>query len=256
MTGLESASHAQFPVIPFSGLLLLRWKHRRQILALGAMIRDVRRIRQSARLLMLLCASLPAAFPQDQTRLDNDIRTIYSWVIDHLSGTDKLSLIAPETYPMEYPQEQCLQIPREQAADFREIRADYDRRKNTTRQIPKPLANAKLHVILDPDVAQQLYLHSSQLSQSPIVRERYPGAEYMWLFSDVYFNRKRNAALLHANRWCGGLCGQPMWIAFEKGKDGAWQMRPWARGCLVVVEMRPALRRTPLALGPRGRDPC
>ena len=169
------------------------------------MIRDVRRIRQSARLLILLCASSPAAFPQDQTRLDNDIRNIYSWVIDHLGGPDKLSLVAPETYPMEYPREQCLQTPREHAADFREIRADYDRRKNTTRQIPKPLASAKSHVILDPDVAQELYWHSSQLSQSPIVRDRYAGAEHMWLFSDVYFNRTRNAALMYANRWCGGL---------------------------------------------------
>lgn len=49
------------------------------------------------------------------------------------------------------------------------------------------------------------------------------------LFSNVSFNRKRRVALVHVDFWCGGLCSRSMWIAFERGHGGAWQMRPWVR---------------------------
>ena len=77
-------------------------------------------------------------------------------------------------------------------------------------------------------------LHSSRLSDSPIVRERYPGAEHLLIFSDVFFNRKRTAALVNIDSWCGGLCGVSRWIAFEKGDEGVWQMRPWAQYVAVA----------------------
>ena len=147
-------------------------------------------------------------------------------------------MIAPETYPAEYPHEGCLDVPQEHAADLREIRADFDRRKNATREVPRSLATSKPYVILEPAVAEEVILKSPVLSQSPIIRERYAGAEHLLIFSDVYFNQKRTVALVHVNRWCGGLCGRPTWMAFEKGSDGAWQTRPWARRCIVIVERR------------------
>jgi hypothetical protein len=170
---------------------------------------------------------------------DSDRNAIYSWVIDHLTNQEKLVLIAPETEPGTI-REGCLEFPRDRANDFREIRSDFERRKNTTREFPRSLSTSKAYVILDPTVAKEVILKSPLLSESPIIRERYPGAEHLLIFSDAYFNQKRSVALVHVNWWCGGLCGRPTWIAFEKGSDGVWQMRPWARSCVVVVEQNPA----------------
>jgi len=190
-------------------------------------------------LLGLLCASALVLFQQERPPAadddrDNDVRAIYSWLITHSAGQDKLYLIAPETYQTDYPNERCLLIPNEHARDFREIRLDFDRRKNTTRKVPTSLATPKPYVILDPSVAKEIIWKSAQLSDSPIVRERYAGAEHILLFSDVFFNRRRKVALVQVDRWCGGLCGVTRWMAFEKGKDGVWQMREWAR-CVTVA---------------------
>ena len=204
-------------------------------------------------LLGLLCASAPVLFQQDiptaaDTDRDNDVGAIYSWLITHSTGQDQLYLIAPETiYTTDYPSERCLDVPPEHAADFRQIRADFDRSENalrfapdtvvrfTAHKVPTFFLTTKPYVILDPNVAKEIMLHSAWLPDSPIVRERYPGAEHLLIFSDIFFNLKRTVALVHFDSWCGGLCGRPTWIAFEKGDDGVWQMRPWAGRCVVVV---------------------
>ena len=192
-----------------------------------------------ASFLGLLCAGAPVLFQQDRPQgadpdRENDVRAIYSWLVTHSASQDKLYLIAPETYQSEYPNERCLEVPKDHAADFREIRADFDRRKNTTRKIPRSLSTPKPYVILDPNVAENLLLKSAVLSDSPIVRQRFPGAEHLLLFSDVSFNNKRAVALVHFDSWCGGMCGHPSWFAFEKGDEGSWEMRPWAQRCMVI----------------------
>ena len=190
-------------------------------------------------LLGLLCAGAPVLFQQDrppgaEPDRENDVRAIYSWLVTHSAGQNKLYLIAPETYQRDYPNERCLEVPKDHAADFREIRADFDRRKNTTRKIPRSLSTQKPYVILDPNLAEELLLKSALLSDSPIVRERFPGAEHLLLFSDVSFNKKRTVALVHFDSWCGGMCGRPSWFAFEKGDEGGWEMRSWARRCMAI----------------------
>ena len=221
-------------------------------LAFGCIIQGVLKARLIW-LVGLLCACAPVLFQQDRPTAadadrDNDVRAIYSWLITHSTGQDQLYLIAPETiYQARYPSEGCFDVPPDHAADFRQIRANFDRSKNalqfapgtvlyfTTRKVPTFFSTTKPYVILDPNVANEIMLHSSLLSDSPIVRERYPGAEHLLIFSDVFFNRKRTVALVNFDSWCGGLCGSPMWIAFEKGDDGVWQMRPWAGKCIVIV---------------------
>lgn len=219
-------------------------------LALGCIIQGVLKARPIW-LVGLLCAGAPALFQQVRPTAadpvwDNEVRAIYSWLITHSPGQDQLYLIAPETYQNDYPSEGCLHVPPDHAADFRQIRADFDRSKNafrvapgtvlyfTTRTVPTFFSTTKPYVILDPNVAKEIMLHSARLSDSAIVRERYPGAEHLLIFSDVFFNRKRTVALVNIDSWCGGLCGVSRWIAFEKGKDGVWQMRPWAQ-CVAIA---------------------
>lgn len=209
-----------------------------QRLTLGCIIQVVRLKPQLAWLVGLLCASASVLFPQprpaqaDRGR-DNDVRTIYSWLLTHSAEQDKLYLIAPETYPTEYPDKHCLEVPLGYTADFKEIREDFDRRKNAPHQVPRLLSSPKPYVVLDPNVVKQL-MKSAALSDSPIIRERYTGAEHLLLFSDISFNQKRTVALVHLDSWCGGLCGSTFWIVFEKGNNGVWQKRPWAR-CFGVA---------------------
>jgi hypothetical protein len=206
--------------------------------ALGCIIQGMQLMFRLTWLLGLLCVSATALFQQkppatDPDR-DNDVRTIYSWLITHSADQDKLYLIAPETRQIGYPNERCIEIPPDHTADFREIRTDFEHRKNTTHQVPRTLATLKQYVVIDPDAVKQV-LQSALLSESPIVREHFPGAQHLMLFSDVSFNQKRTVALVHVDSWCGGLCNRSMWIAFEKGDAGVWQMRPWARACFAIA---------------------
>ena len=43
----------------------------------------------------------------------------FAWLVNHSADQDKLYLIAPETYPTEYPDERCFEIPPGHVADFR-----------------------------------------------------------------------------------------------------------------------------------------
>jgi hypothetical protein len=190
-------------------------------------------------LLALLCAGAPVLFPQDRSPAadpdrDKDVQAIYSWIITHSTAHDRLYLIAPETHQSDYPFERCLEIPPDHAADFRQIHTEFDRRKGTTRLVPKTLSTPKPYVILDPDAAKEM-LKSALLPDSSIIRERFPGALHLWLFSEVNFNQKRTVALVHVDSWCGGLCGNSYWVAFERGNEGVWQMRPWAQACFMIA---------------------
>lgn len=205
----------------------------------GCIIRSVQLKFRLSYLLALLCAGAPVLFPQDRSPAvdpdrDIDVQAIYSWTITHSAAHDRLYLIAPETYQSDYPPERCLEIPLDHAADFREIRAEFDRRRDTTHVVPKPLSTPKPYVILDPNATKEI-LKSALLSDSPIIRERFPGALHLWLFSEVSFNQRRTVALVHVDSWCGGLCDNSYWVAFEKANEGVWQMRPWAKACVAVA---------------------
>jgi hypothetical protein len=187
--------------------------------------------------LVLLCAAAAAVLLQHAPPLggpnrDEDARAIYSWVISHLTLRDKLYLIVPETRRRSYPDDVCLQIPRSHATDFREIRADFDRNKEVTRELPLSFSTEKAYVVLDSEIAKEL-LKSGRLFDSPIIGQQFAGAEHLLLFSNVSFNRERSLALVHIDVWCGGLCGESWWIVL--GKDnGVWNQRPWS-GCRAIA---------------------
>lgn len=189
----------------------------------------------------LLCAAVlipQGKSPQADSGRDSDLQAIYSSFLNDSKDPGKLHLVAPETSPTSYPHEQCLEIPPAQAANFQETRADFERRKNTIRLIPNPLLTSTRYVILDPDVAKEVILKTAAWSESPIIRDRYPGTDHLLIFSDVYFSQKRTVALVEVDYWCGGLCGTSRWTAFEKGTGGAWQRRQWAGRCIAIAGAR------------------
>ena len=47
-----------------------------------------------------------------------------------------------------------------------------------------------------------------------------------FMVSAVYFNASHTVALVYARHWCGGLCGQGLWIAVAL-EDGHWKRLPW-----------------------------
>src|SRR6266478_1466256 len=101
---------------------------------------------------LLLIAIMPHGFPQDTSTADaeheKDVYAIYSILLtnpktSHGADDNERYLIAPTTVPGN-PRIPCVRPPKERDADFREVLADYDRRKETQRQlkpmfsIPKP----------------------------------------------------------------------------------------------------------------------
>jgi len=187
-------------------------------------------------LLMVLCCGAAAlllqkAPPSDGSGRDEDARAVYSWMISHLTLRDKLYLIVPETRRGSYPDYGCLQIPQSYATDLREIRADFDRNKDVTRELPLSFSTEKAYAILDSEIAEEL-LKSGRLFDSPIIRQQFAGAKHLLLFSNVSFNRMRNLALVHVDVWCGGLCGESWWTVLRKDK-GVWNQE-WS-GCLAIA---------------------
>ena len=186
-------------------------------------------------LLGLLCSGAAALLlqktsPSGEPGRDEDARSVYSWVISHLTRRDKLYLIAPETRRASYPDGSCLEIPWAHATDLREIRADFDHNNDVTQRFPTSLSTQKAYVILDSDITKEL-LKSGRLSDAPIIRQRFAEVKNLLLFSDVSFNRKRNLALVHVDVWCGWLCAEAWWTVL--GKDnGVWNRR-WS-GCGAV----------------------
>jgi hypothetical protein len=172
--------------------------------------------------------------PADDSGRDREVQSVYSWFLNHSTGTDEIFLIAPTTVPAVYPDDSCLSVPADHASDFRQVRADFERHNNIQTRIPAPLSSGKRYILFTTELTQEL-MKSPLLSRSPIVQEKFGGARHLWLFSNVSFNRTKTLALFQVDAWCGGLCGEFYWIVLEKDANGAWQSRPWARGCRAVA---------------------
>jgi len=121
--------------------------------------------------------------------------------------------------------------PKDRAQDFREILTDFDAHCHERITLdpeawhldaPAHLLNAKGQkefraTRFGPDAA----------NMDPAVRAKYKGAPALYGFSQVYFNRPRTIALVYATHWCGGLCGEGLWIALEKNETGQWKQLHW-----------------------------
>ena len=80
----------------------------------------------------------------------------------HGPDNNERYLIAVTTAPGR-PPEPCVRPPEEREADFREVLADYERRKATPRQLKRALSIRKLYVLLSGDEVRQFPDPSKQV---------------------------------------------------------------------------------------------
>jgi hypothetical protein len=161
-----------------------------------------------------------------------DVYAIYSQMLtnpqtSHGSDNNERYLIA-ETTSQGYPKEPCVQPPKEREAEWREVLADFERRKDIPRQLERALSISKPYELLNADEVKEFIAARSMPrigSQEP--DERFRGVTDLFRLSDVYFNRRRTLALTYISTWCGGVCGLMLWKVYEKSDAGEWKERPW-----------------------------
>lgn len=121
--------------------------------------------------------------------------------------------------------------PEDRRQDFAELMEDFDRHCHE-RLTLDPAAwhlAAPVHLL---NRQEQGEFQSSRFSPSKdrqtaaAIAAKYKGASSLFSFSQVYFNAHHSVALVYATHWCGMLCGEGYWIAFEL-RDGRWVRLNW-----------------------------
>ena len=194
-------------------------------------------------LVLTICAA--QGFQQESNPTDavreKDAYAIYSLMLtnprtSHGPDDNERYLIAGTTAPP-YPPEPCVRPPKERDADFRQVLADYERRKATPRQLKRFLSISKPYVLLTADQKQE-FIKSRSLGRkigSDAESEQFRGVTDLFTLSDVYFNERRTLALTAISTWCGSLCAQYQWKVFEKLDTGKWEERQWI-SCFTIAK--------------------
>jgi hypothetical protein len=113
--------------------------------------------------------------------------------------------------------------------DFEEILADFDAHCHDRLDLdsnPKLWRVSGSLRLLTPE--EQKEFQSTRMGQpvNQAIAEKYKGAAAIYGFSRVYFNSSHTVGLVYATHWCGGLCGQGLWIAVAL-EGGHWKRLPW-----------------------------
>jgi hypothetical protein len=117
--------------------------------------------------------------------------------------------------------------PEKYAADFEEILNDFDVHCHDRAQLDANAFSLMVPVHL-LNAEEQKEFHETRL---PALRDsaagaKFKGAPALYGFSEVYFNAAHTVALVYATHWCGGLCGEGMWVALAL-EQGKWKPLDW-----------------------------
>jgi hypothetical protein len=193
------------------------------------------------------CGALAQGFQNNNVSADSerekDVYTIYSLILNnpftnHGPDHNERILIAATT-ATHGPQEPCVVPPKERERPFREVRADYERRKEQSRELKSAFSIRKPYLLLKADdvTAFMKERWPTPTPEAKVPDERFRGATDVFTLSEVYFNPRRTLALAEVSSWCGGLCGMHQWRVFEKSNTGKWEERPWVT-CFSVAGVR------------------
>lgn len=123
------------------------------------------------------------------------------------------------------PPEGQLKAPPDNPRGFAEAVGDY----NTNKNVRVELAKDGFHLghpfdLLSPGEVDELRGARSAPEVSSETQSRWTGYPGVTYFSEVYFDRKHQAALVYMNDWCAHLCSTGTWIYLEK-HNGRWVRR-------------------------------
>jgi hypothetical protein len=184
-------------------------------------------------MLRLVCLFLvfgaASGFQQDTER-EKDVYRIYSLIFtspgtSHGPDKNPRYLIAEKTLPpSSLPPLGCVSPPANRTAEFQEVVADYEKRKNSPRTLKRNLSLAKPYDLLNQDeVTAFREARFSGTRPDP----RFENVTDLLQLGDVYFSRNGKLALSALSTYCGGLCGQWRWNVLEKTPEGEWRELEW-----------------------------
>ena len=191
---------------------------------------------------LLLVCSTAAGFQgqagSPDSEREKDVYAIYSLMLtnprtSHGPDNNERYLIAAATAAGR-PQEPCVLPPKGREADFREVLADYERRKAKPRELKPAFSIRKPYLLLSAGEVGTFMKERWPTPESKAPDERFRGVTDVFTLSDVYFNPRQTLALTAISSWCGSLCALYQWKVFEKLDTGKWEERAWV-GCLTIA---------------------
>jgi hypothetical protein len=123
----------------------------------------------------------------------------------------------------------------DRAQDFAEILEDFDRHCHDRVQLDAASWHLPVPVHILNEAEQKEFFSTrfrarpkdGQPSENDArIAAKYKGAPGLFSFSEVFFNTHHTVALVYADLWCGGLCGNRFWSAFSL-VNGEWKRLYW-----------------------------
>jgi hypothetical protein len=117
--------------------------------------------------------------------------------------------------------------PEDQQENYNEILQDFDLHCHDVLSLDPDAWKLSAPVrLLTPDEQKEFQATRFGDARNSPAAAKYKGAPALYGFSEVYFNAHHTVALVYATHWCGGLCGQGLWIALAL-EDGLWKPLQW-----------------------------
>jgi hypothetical protein len=211
-----------------------------------------------------LCFLLTIGMIAHGSEREKDVYAIYSLMLTNPDtsfgeDTNERYLIAAATIapPRQQP---CVRPPEEREPDFREVLADYERRKTTPRLLTRRLSIPKPYELLsESDV--KAFEQERAVPGTQVPDAKFRGVRNLFYVTDVYFNKRRTMALGPESircveicvRWTNGKCSRNWIPASGRSARGspAGKCPGTSPGQLTPP---PARTNTPRASAPR--HPC
>ena len=189
---------------------------------------------------------------------EKQVYAIYSLMLtnpntSHGPDDNERYMIAALTAPGPGNPAPCALPPKDREAVFREVLADYERRKDKPRELKAAFSIRKPYSLLNPDEVKAFMAVAVPTSGAKPRDKSFRGVTDLFMLSDVYFNQRQTLALTAIASWCGGLCALYQWKVFEKSSTGKWEEKPWVKCVTIAGDSRPSRSREPSTMAQR---PC
>src|SRR4051794_990428 len=190
-------------------------------------------------LLLFVAGSVASAqAPDAGAERDTEVYKIYSILLTGPAtshGPDSNSrYVINDATALIGSQRPCVSPPQGREAEFAEVLADFDARKNTPRKLKRELKIPKPYEFLAPEQSKE-FMQDRSIRPGPAERNpKYEGVTDLFTLSDVWFSRNGKLALTAISTLCSSLCGQHQWKVFEKMSNGQWQERNWIT-CFTIA---------------------
>ena len=116
-----------------------------------------------------------------------------------MSAADINPALAPEA---------ALQPPQDHPKWFADAVRDYNARKNQRLSLIRDFQVDRPYLLLTPAEVDEFQSARTSVNATSTLRQKYSGIPRYNVFSQVYFNPARTAALVYMLDWCGNLYSQ------------------------------------------------